>query len=786
MKTQIRAHELPGLLDRVPAGIKVLSLDCFDTLLWRDTHAPRDVFTELDIPGGAIEPRQRAEAAARRQARFEQGRSEVTIEQIHRRFRPTAAEAELMKSVADELDAEARRCFGFAPTVALVERAKARGLRVIIVSDTYLSEPQLRALIAAAAGEPVAEAIDRIFCSSEHGLCKGEGLFKLVLEALGVAPDAILHVGDNKGADQTAPAAIGIPSAHLRQFDDAARSRLRLEAAASQLIDPRVRASLPAFQPHRPLVSSRVEDEAAWTLGHDVLGPLLAGFADWVRAEAEAIAAAEGKPPHILFLLRDGHLPKLVFDALHPDRAGAAVEISRLTAARASFIDEAAIRAHLAAESERSRCDVLVKQLNFDKAEAAKLAHDLAARPDKAFFDAVLRPSNVTQIIARSGRAADRLIAHLKAAGVRQGDSVMFIDLGYNGSVQNLAEPMLAKRMGLKVHGRYLLLREDAPSALDKRGYLDTRHYDYATLNALCDPIAVVEQLCTVAQGSTVDYKPDGAPVRDTAGVKGAQNAVRDRVQAGAVAYAQAWRAGGHSVEPEPQRIAAAATLARLLFMPLPSEIALLEAFDHDVNLGTRDMVRMIDADASVEGLRRSGMFYLNEAKRMYLPAELRRHGLPLNLALLTARRFGLELTRGDFNGEAIKLPVILADARGEVPLEVDAWPTHDGYYAAAIPVGAGRFSVGVSWGRIAEWVQIDEAAFHRVESFGAGKHAPIAAASLFDGMERQADGLYRTSEAGFMLIPPPAATGTAALLLNIVFRPVVRRGAAVEARKAA
>ena len=35
----------------------ILSLDCFDTLLWRDTQAPRDVFADLAFAGGAVEPR---------------------------------------------------------------------------------------------------------------------------------------------------------------------------------------------------------------------------------------------------------------------------------------------------------------------------------------------------------------------------------------------------------------------------------------------------------------------------------------------------------------------------------------------------------------------------------------------------------------------------------------------------------------------------------------------------------------------------------------------------------
>lgn len=794
MKLSVRADELAALLDRVPAGVRWLSLDCFDTLVWRNVHAPVDVFTDLGVPGGAIEPRRRAEGAARRETRFADGRSEVAIEAIHHKLRPGADADAVAASVAAELEAEARHCFGFAPVIALVDAAKARGLGVMIVSDTYLNERQLRALIGAAAGEPVAAMIDRVFCSSEHGVSKGDGLFRIVLDQLGAKPGEIFHVGDNRIADQIAPAALGISSAHFRQFDEVAAQRLRLEAVAASMIDGRVRDDRPALQPHRPLISLRSEKDPAHALGHDVLGPVLTGFAEWVRAEADALEAQSGKPVHLLFLLRDGHLPHRIYRSLFDDPRAKTVEISRLTAARASFVDEAAIHAHLANEASRSSCEVIARQLLFDRDEIARLAAKSGKAPDAAFLSQITRPSTLTQIVTRSSRFAERLLAHLRQAGVRDGDAVMFVDLGYNGSVQNLAAPMLRQRMGLEVAGRYLLLREDVPSGLAKRGYLDTRHHDFRTLDALCDPIAVVEQLCTIGQGSVIDYKADGTPVRAAAGVKGAQSATRDQVQQGCVAFAEAVRSWcgprASSDDPEARRMAAAAALARLLFLPVAAEIELLQAFDHDVNLGTKDNVKLIDPALSADGLRRQGMFYLNQAARMYLPGEIRGTGLPHTLSLLAARRFGLELTRADFNGDPIKLPVLLADERGQAALQIDAWPTHDGYYAAAIPAGAARYTVAVQWGQVCDWVQIQEAAFHRVEGFGqpgAKQQEPVAAVQIHDAMDDAGGGLFRcTTEAAFTLAPPPSGIKGEAMLLHVIFRPVVRRGDALTARKAA
>src|SRR3546814_3322558 len=107
------------------------------------------------------------------------------------------------------------------------------------------------------------------------------------------------------------------------------------------------------------MLSLRTDDDPVWTLGHDVMGPLMHAFAGWVKDEAEALAKRVGKPVRTLFVLRDGHLSKQVFDAAYPDVATGTIEISRFTACRASFTDEATIRDYLAVAEEHERVDVL-------------------------------------------------------------------------------------------------------------------------------------------------------------------------------------------------------------------------------------------------------------------------------------------------------------------------------------------------------------------------------------------------------------------------------------------
>lgn len=795
LKLSIRADELPDLLDRAPARIRYLSLDCFDTLLWRNCVAPRDVFADLPITGGGLWPRAKAEARARQRAYVATGKGEVRIEQIYEALMPNAAPVEVADGVARELAAEARHCYGFAPTVALMKAAKAKGLKVIIVSDTYLSQEQLRDLIVAAAGEEVAALIDRIFVSCDHGVGKAEGMFKPVLRALNCGPEAIFHVGDNQVADQDAPTKLGIATVHLKQFTDGAAQRLRLEAAAAPMIDAASRSTVPIPAPHRPVLALHGTDDPVHALGHDVLGPVMVAFARWVEQERTGLSEQLGRPVKPLFLMRDGHLPLQVYRALYGADHGQPVELSRFAARRASFTNPEAVGRYLCDESKHGRLDVLTKQLGLTPDEGLRATRGKPGLAGQVELNrAATAPALARAITSRAAAYADNLFRHLEAAGVERGDAVMMVDLGYQGSVQSLVEPVLRERFGLAVAGRYLLLRDPELTGADKKGLLDTRHYDMAALHALCMPIAVVEQLCTVAQGSVVAYTPDGAPIRKDAGQKGLQNEIRDRVQDACIAFAR--HAGDGVVRPagsadaDCERRTAAAVLGRFLFMPTAAEVETLQAFDHDVNLGSGDMVALVDPELASTGLKRRGLFYVNHSDRMYLPGELQRHGLPQLLALFAATRHQLDLRPADFEADKIGLTAFLADQSGQTLLPIEAHATHDGYYQAVVPVGDARFAVGIALGEAAEWVQIEEVAFHRVKALHDARAAtlwpPIAAQPLFEAMQEQAPGFYRCDAGGLMLVPPPAQRADEPMLLSLVFRPVIRRAPRAELKVAA
>lgn len=784
MAETILPHALPCALDGF-SGIKLLSLDCFDTLLWRDTSAPRDVFASM--PGVTVPQRQWAEQRARSAAALRHRRNEVGIDDIYRALLPNADADALASAVTEELAAEARLCFAFTPTVALMREAKRRGLGIVIVSDTYLDEAQLRGLIATAAGDDVAALVDRLFCSSVHGRSKGEGLYQAVLDELGVAPAEILHIGDNKAADVDGVAPFGVRTLHLKQFREPTEQRLRLEAAVGSILHAGPENGRGTLQPHRAALAigePQIADPAE-ALGFATLGPVLHGFQRWLEQEADALRARHGGAVHWLFLMRDGHLPRLVHEASGRG-AGHAVEISRFASIAASFTDAAAVERYLQNEIGGD-LRAVAKQLLLPPSEIAAIFKRLPRTgAPSAFLREIRKPDRMRRILKNSGAFAARMADHIRATvAPAPGDTLMLVDLGYNGSVQNEIEPLLRRVFGVHVAGRYLLLREQALTGFDKGGFIGHDHYDAYTLEALCGNVAVIEQLCTASQGSVVDYRADGEPVRRGNSIKSRQSAIRERIQAGALRFAR--------TEPEatmraacPESVAtwrygAAAALARLMFLPMADELDVLAAFEHDVNLGVDDTVALFDPEIARRGLRQRGLFYMKGSERMYLPAELHGEGLSLKLSLLAHRRFGLAFKYGDFVDHSVALPVIVADGKEVSTGTVTATPTHDGYYLAPIPVGDCRLTIGIQFGQLYDWVQVDSAVFMPVDRFLSEKQRPgleeRPAEPMLVGMEATAPGLFRCAdEFAFMTVAPPRRTDDRPMMLALVFRPIAER----------
>jgi FMN phosphatase YigB (HAD superfamily) len=798
-RTSVRASEFLDALDEQAHGLKVLSLDCFDTLLFRRTATPTDVFFQLqDAPefrelGLNAKLRAMAEGAARELAQVRRASSEVRLSDIYRAAFPALSDDQVRDLASAELAVEKRACYAFAPSVDLMRAAHARGLRVVVVSDTYYDEKQLRQLLSWALGETDLGLIDRIFCSNVFGRSKVNGLFGEVIAKLRVSPSTILHIGDHQRADFAAPRAAGVRALHFIHHDQPVQDMLRWQAAAADLLVPALRHTSGVPSPFRGLLAAEKSNlDPVYLLGYAALGPIFYGFARFVLDELEALRQ-KGKAPKVAFLLRDAFLPAEICKTVAGRPVGAEIAISRFASYAATFRTITDVERYLAASVGSRRYEAMAKQLLLPPDLARKICDqaEVAKDSEGCFVKLIRSPDVLATIFARSKAYRGRLFRYLeRTVQLTRGDTLVIVDLGYDGTAQRLLEPVLRDELGVELLGLYLLLARTPGWQHSRKGLVDPSWCDDRVVASLVPYIALVEDLCSCDAGSVSDYDDEGGAIFDAKVLANHQydqvKPVQDRCRAFAKCAESFFDRIGERPDRESLRTTALAALGRLLFFPTEQETGFLEGFRVDLNLGTTDSVGLFDCEAGLGQLRRRGLFFTEKkgaASRTNYPVELRHAGAELSLTLLMQHRYSLEFAQSDANLRREKLRILVVSGSDATTTELDAHATHDGYFALLVPVGRGDLNFGVVFGEHYTWVQIEH-----IERIPAAKlfkddesaHTENILADVKpEQMILRAPGLYEcVSDSAFLFLPPVGPRGVAAptFVCRVVFRPIAYR----------
>lgn len=783
----VRPGELAAVLDRFQE-IEHLSLDCFDTVVWRYTDQSFDVFfaaaqcSAHRALGITARARRTAESTARTLARFRSGRREVTLDQIYRVAVDQLSAEQVRELSEQELAAECDLCFAHPAAVELIRSADARGVPVTIVSDTYFDERQLRSLLAHVLPGDAMSAIRRVVCSSEHRVAKAEGLFEIAYGDESVHRERILHVGDNVVSDYRAALEAGLQAVHLLQRDGEEIERDSMRASALAILDSRLRDKVPLHAPYRgPLSTWKAQgDELA--LGGSVLGPILHAFARWVAQQRRRIVES-GKRAKFVFLLRDGHLPFLASQAVDCAQDCFVARISRFTAFAASFRSRHDIEDYLARFVWTRRFHVIARQLLLPEEMATKLVAraTAAADPVAAFCEGVRSPRVIETIVASSERFRRRMKRHLeREAGMQRGDSIVFVDVGYLGTAQRVLKPVFEQEWGVELHGRYLLA-VGTPSE-EYRGMIDASWCDERVMDSLVPYLSLVDNLCASPGGSVEDYNEDGQPVLADLLLDQEQVGRVQRLQAECVRFVQHaeafLRSSGDRVSHQWLREGALGELVRLVYFPTASELRVLSGFQVEVNLGSRESRALFDADAGLERLRLHGPGAGNgHSVTAHYPAGMRAAGLELSLSLFAQQRFALDVPRTSWTCRSDDLDVLLLRGNESARANVRASATHDGYFSANVPMGERDLHIGLLLGRYA-WIQVHSATLVPLSRLaGDADGLNILPSLIFDGVRDHGHGVYECLGAeALAMIPSGVNPFEESVACRFVFRPIARR----------
>lgn len=551
---------------RIDQGlVDVLSLDIFDTLLWRKTSLPIDIFlilgrylkeqgwlVEAVTAESFVELRYSAEMMARQKKGDEAGIifGEVSLHEIYCPFLSNAfnkitieelalgkngiiSESDIDEPVNIEISLEKQLIEYDENIVRLIRYAHEKNIPVVLVSDTYFNLNHLETILDK--DESVLPLIHKIYPSCEYGFGKKHGLFAKVLTDLNVLPEKFLHIGDNPVSDTHSAKKEGIHAIEYEKYDKEITSILNQEWPISDLsIRCRLLDAKEGDFGLSSLRSKLYYDTANGNLNeHDtffrrygatVFGPFLMGFVHHIYDRCK-----EMNETKVFCLMREGRLyGNLIkkYASYYPQHH---IEPVELWVSR-RFISNACIIYGTANEigavynvhpAQKYTVKSFCAYLGLDVSTIPKLApYQHVKLEDQNFLDEIAEflssDETLREIILENAASKRvRFLRYLsKLVDLSTLSQMTLVDIGSTGSIQGAIQ-LLLKFAGYSfpVHGLYLCtIRKAIPPLLRdsmREGYLLKLGYPLADTYVIKRGLYVLEQTAVSNIGSLVDIDQD-------------------------------------------------------------------------------------------------------------------------------------------------------------------------------------------------------------------------------------------------------------------------------------
>jgi FMN phosphatase YigB (HAD superfamily) len=603
-----------ALVPEAIGAARAVTLDVFDTLLFRrcgDPNALQVLAAAAAAEAGLFADRKDAAwyPAIRRHAQesarrsLAQGAGDITIEAIYRALPPSLGD--LDRLMAAEWAQEQAEAAANPFLLSLLHELRERGIPVLLLSDMYWGEERITQLLDRAG---IPRSLYRaLFVSCDRPGSKADGrLFELARTALTpIAPEDILHIGDDSQADIAMPARLGFRTMH---YVMGARERQRRDREAVLRVPPDGHARFTRRLAAQLAPAPALDDGFWFETGATILGPVLDGFVRWVLADCRDKGIR-----HIAPIMREGAIFARLM-ARHADTLGLDIEIRPVFLSRQALylpalnrFDAAHLQRFAGASVYRTLDHLLARHFVAECPDHLaeyrnRTIVDLIGTPlgdGRSVFDAVaeilLEPGRVADIEAAAREQRALLLDYLDAEW-RDCKRIATVDFGANGTMNMMLEelPGIGDRWRLE---NYFLYGTGSLAAKRARGM--TAHVftpiDEAALRRAesvnrC-PL-FLELLLNGTEATTLRYRRDAAgrvepvtevPIRDP----GQQDRMR-AAQHGIDAYVDLAAAAAPfdiDAAPDPHAPAhALGLLHRLVHLPTVEEARRLGDLTYDYN----------------------------------------------------------------------------------------------------------------------------------------------------------------------------------------------------------
>lgn len=599
--------------------IKVVSIDIFDTLLFRAVDNPRQVFeymfeTRPDLFPKHIngedwrELRAKVEAVAKKKIIDERGDGELTLEEIYSQLPDKLfCSKEIMEL---EIKCEKELCYLNPEMLDFIKDIYSeKRYTIVLTSDMYLRKDVILSLLTDNGFD--AEYIDAIYISSEYDASKKrKNLFQIMMNEQDARPFEVIHIGDSLDNDIKPATELGM---HCCYYDVISSASMKYPYfTLENLKYGPICGEISSLRKLASDINPYDGEKGEWfDIGSMILGPVFTGFAEWVlnTAEIEGI-------DQIFPIMREGEfLSKLLINAESFRKRKIKIEpiyTSRkvLYSAIKNILEER--DANIIVHSDLVTVSSAISLLNI-KSECPEVIRDYLDVPVnslmrenkqiyKEFKDWVFSKEIISEIHANNEDSDDLMIRYLKQMGL---DSpYITLDIGWRGSVPDGIQRILMHR-GMYTRSVNLLMfgRIDSlPNIIDNcdiRGYIGNFGKDSNLIREIF--VRAFECFVISSVGTTVNYELiDGqvAPVLNDISYKDLNQFENIKIcEEGILSYQRLYLGMDNKVvkkvEATPQNLCR--IMARLFKCPMHRESELIGKLSFDQNLGVNITREIID-----------------------------------------------------------------------------------------------------------------------------------------------------------------------------------------------
>jgi predicted HAD superfamily hydrolase len=537
---------------------KLLSLDVFDTILFRNVQSPDCIFSlcydKIIENGYQIKEKKdhfiQNRIDCEKEARKGKENGEINLFDIASLLSTKLLGISPSDLVRLEIQSEMDRIEINPDIIDVILYAHKININHIFISDMYLRSSDIKNLIEIACVKKrvIIPNELKIFVSNEYSDNKSKSLIIKACNELNVQIQNLLHIGDNKCADYDSPLRIGANAIHYKQDNSYITN---VQSKEKLLNKPKANDYDFGIMAARKLSFDHTEEKLNFkNYGAFIFGPIFSSFSEWVLKQCDANCYKK-----VFCLMREGeflsNLLNVFSSAKQMNILFTPLWVSRY-ALKSSNINTLNDVVNILNTRKKLNNIEIAKILNInlnilnEKTQAdpaSKLSSEqIAFIANLIWSDETLRK----QVIESSEVRKERLLLYLKKAGFFDQDKNVILDLGWQGNIQkSLTKLCVSDNPNAFIHGIYLGTHGNINSLPLKNSFYSSFLYEAGIpVESFCKVIRspeILEQVCMPNLGSLKEFSADGVPILFDNKIPACQVLQIKEIQDGILKFVEIW-----------------------------------------------------------------------------------------------------------------------------------------------------------------------------------------------------------------------------------------------------